>query len=107
MTLTQQPPRLRAGVLVMAAGCSAWVALMSFALLGCPGSEPATARDAPIPPSRTADLILTGGKIKTSHGWAEALAVRHGVIVAIGDANSVEALRTSATRTINLTGDTV
>src|ERR1700761_5772359 len=54
-----------------------------------------------------ADLILTGGKIKTSHGWVEALAVRHGVIIAAGDAKSVEPLRTSTTQTLNLAGQTV
>ena len=54
-----------------------------------------------------ADLILTHGKIKTPAGWAEALAVRKGVILAVGDAKSVEALRAPGTQVIDLGGDTV
>ncbi len=54
-----------------------------------------------------ADLILTGGKVKTSAGWAEALAVRDGVIVAVGSAAEVDALRIWRTQVINLNGDTV
>ncbi len=54
-----------------------------------------------------ADLILTGGKIKTPSGWVEALAVRDGVIVAVGSAQEVDALRIWRTQVIDLKGDTV
>lgn len=53
------------------------------------------------------DLILTHAHIKTPAGWAEALAVSRGVIVAIGDAQSIEARRTSETRVLDLGGATV
>jgi hypothetical protein len=54
-----------------------------------------------------ADLILTGGKVKTATGWAEALAVRDGVIVAVGTVEEVDALRIWRTQVIDLKGDTV
>ena len=56
---------------------------------------------------RPADLILSGGHVKTSSGWAQALAVRRGVIVALGDAKSVEAFHGPHTKTIELAGATV
>src|SRR5215831_6914816 len=56
---------------------------------------------------RPADLILSGGHVRTSSGWALALAVRRGVIVAVGDAKSVEAFRGPQTETIELAGATV
>jgi hypothetical protein len=54
-----------------------------------------------------ADLILTGGKVKTPTGWAEALAVRDGVIIAVGTAEEIDALRIWRTQLIDLKGDTV
>lgn len=54
-----------------------------------------------------ADLIVTGGKVRTSAGWADAMAVRHGVIVAVGDAAAVAKLRGPATRVLDLKGATV
>jgi len=58
-------------------------------------------------PDRPADLILSGGHIKTSSGWAQALAIRRGVIVAVGDVKSVGAFRGPRTRTVELAGATV
>jgi len=58
-------------------------------------------------PDRPADLILSGGHVKISSGWAQALAVRRGVIVALGDAKSVEAFRGPHTKTMELAGATV
>ena len=66
-----------------------------------------SATDTPAPDRAAVDLILTHAHIKTSTGWAEALAVRGGVIVAVGDAKSVEALRTDGTRVLDLGGETV
>lgn len=57
--------------------------------------------------SEPAELILTHGRIKTPEGWAEALAIRNGVIVAVGDAKAIDALRTPRTRVIELSGATV
>jgi predicted amidohydrolase YtcJ len=89
--------------LMLAGACAAWAALPSASL----SAAPAPAPSSPIAGDGAADLILTGGKIKTSHGWVEALAVRHGVIIAVGDAKSVESARTSTTQTLNLAGQTV
>ncbi len=63
------------------------------------GSAPAT--------EIAADLILTGGRIKTPTGWAEALAMRDGVIIAVGTAGEIDTLRIWRTQVINLDGDTV
>ena len=56
---------------------------------------------------QSADLIVTGGRIRTGTAWSEAMAVRHGVIVAVGDAAAVAGYRTAATRVLNLAGGTV
>jgi len=63
----------------------------------------------PLPPGseRAPDLVLTGGHVKTPGGWAEALAVRRGVIVAVGTATDVGALRGPNTQVIGLDGGTV
>lgn len=57
--------------------------------------------------ANSADLILTGGRIRTGTGWSEAMAVRRGVIVAVGDAAAVARYRTGATRVLDLAGGTV
>ena len=54
-----------------------------------------------------ADLILTHAHIRTPGGWVEALAVRDGVIVAVGRSSAVSALRAEKTRVIDLAGKTV
>jgi predicted amidohydrolase YtcJ len=61
---------------------------------------------APLAPA-SADLILTGGEIYTPDGWAEAMAIQRGVIVAVGDAATVGALRGAGTDVIELDGAAV
>jgi hypothetical protein len=58
-------------------------------------------------PNQSADLILQGGDIYTPAGWAEAMAIRDGVIVAVGDAATVAALRGASTEVIDLEGTAV
>jgi predicted amidohydrolase YtcJ len=58
-------------------------------------------------PNQNADLILQGGEIYTTTGWAEALAITDGVIVAVGDAATVSQLRGTSTEVIDLAGATV
>jgi predicted amidohydrolase YtcJ len=58
-------------------------------------------------PPQAADLALVGGHIKTPAGWADSMAVRHGVIVAVGDAESVRAWRGPNTQEVDLHGGTV
>jgi predicted amidohydrolase YtcJ len=54
-----------------------------------------------------ADLELTGGTVRTPDGTAQALAMRRGVIVAVGDAAAVQAWRGPSTQVIDLKGRTV
>ena len=57
-----------------------------------------------------ADTILTNGRIYTldpEQPEAEALAIRAGVIVAVGDAGTVASLAGRQTRTVDLNGSTV
>jgi predicted amidohydrolase YtcJ len=54
-----------------------------------------------------ADLILEGGHIRTPDGWAEAVAVQSGVIVAVGDAAHVHSLKGPHTQIVELHGATV
>lgn len=59
------------------------------------------------PLTQPATLILTGGEIKTPAGTANAVAVRNGIIVAIGDSVAVGALRGPQTQVVDLAGSTV
>ena len=67
---------------------------------------PATVCSAasPVP---AADLILRGGEIRTPSGWAESMAVRKGVILAVADDATVLEYRGAGTRVIDLAGATV
>ena len=70
-------------------------------LTGQPG--PATAQSAAAP----ADLIVTGARVRTPAGWAEGLAVRRGVIVAVGDEVAVARTRGPRTVVLDLKGGTL
>jgi predicted amidohydrolase YtcJ len=71
-------------------------------------SMTATVAFAAAPPTPlAAELILSGGEIYTPAGWAQAMAVRRGVIIAVGDQAAVDAHKTAQTQTINLNGATV
>jgi hypothetical protein len=55
----------------------------------------------------TADLVLVGGKVRTSahsSGFAQALAVRGGTILAVGDDEEIRELTGRGTRVIDLRG---
>lgn len=54
-----------------------------------------------------ADLILVNGEIYTPNGWAQSMAIRNGVILAVGDAAAVQPLKAARTQTIDLKGATV
>ena len=54
-----------------------------------------------------ADLILAGGEIRVPGGWAQSLAIRRGVIVALGSDAQIASLRGERTRLIDLAGATV
>ena len=54
-----------------------------------------------------ADLILSGAKIFTSNEqqpWAEALAVKNGHFIYVGDSAGVSKYRSDSTRFVNLEG---
>ena len=54
-----------------------------------------------------ADLIMINGKVKASGGWADAVAIRDGLIVAVGTSEMVTSMRAENTQVIDLAGDTV
>jgi len=58
-------------------------------------------------PPKSVDLILTHAQVKTPEGWTEAMAIRDGVIVALGSHTMVIALRGEKTEVIDLEGQTV
>jgi predicted amidohydrolase YtcJ len=55
----------------------------------------------------SADLILTGGQLYTPSGWQEALAVRDGIIVAVGKADEIASHRGPHTTVVELNGRAV
>nr|WP_047165500.1 amidohydrolase [Sphingomonas sp. Y57] len=56
---------------------------------------------------KPADTILLNGQVHTPGGWAEALAIRDGVIVAVGDAKATEAYRGEGSKVVDLKGAAV
>jgi predicted amidohydrolase YtcJ len=57
--------------------------------------------------SAPADMILHNGAVRTPTGWAAALAIRDGVIVAVGDDAATAPYRGTATRMVDLGGAAV
>ena len=57
--------------------------------------------------SAAADLIMTNGQVKTSSGWAEAIAIQDGVITAIGTSKDITEQRGKETKVIDLNGQTL
>ncbi len=53
------------------------------------------------------DLVLINGQIKTPSGWQQAIAISDGVIVSVGDTDTVSAMVTGETEVIDLKGSTV
>ncbi|MES2498837.1 MAG: amidohydrolase [Pseudomonadota bacterium] len=54
-----------------------------------------------------ADMILLNGQVYTPTGWAEALAIRDGVIVAVGNSQATDPYRGSASKIVDLKGAAV
>jgi hypothetical protein len=54
-----------------------------------------------------ADLILTRGEIYTPDGWAQAVAIQKGVIIAVGDEAAANQYRTAKTQIVDLQGAAV
>jgi predicted amidohydrolase YtcJ len=57
--------------------------------------------------AQEADLILLGGEVYTPSGWQEAVAIRSGVIIAVGTDAAVNPLLGSGARVIDLEGAAV
>jgi predicted amidohydrolase YtcJ len=99
------------------ASCAALIAAFALAFVSfaqvpqAPGARGAGGPPGGPPggqaPTTPADLILTGGKVYTPAGWAEAMAIQRGVIIAVGNAASVSALRGAQTQVIELRGAAV
>lgn len=53
------------------------------------------------------ELILANGQVRTPSGWAQALAIKRGVIVEVGSVDLVNRHRGEGTRVIDLGGATV
>jgi predicted amidohydrolase YtcJ len=71
------------------------------------GGALALAATAALAAEKPADTILLNGRVHTPTGWAEAVAVRDGVIVAVGDTKATDAYRGSGSKVVDLKGATV
>jgi predicted amidohydrolase YtcJ len=81
--------------------------LSSFALVSIAGLLFHRAADAQAP-ATPADTILTNGQIYTADGtFAEALAIKGGVILAVGTNAAVQPYRAATTKVMDLGGHTV
>ncbi len=56
---------------------------------------------------RAADLLLVNAHIKTVSGWSESMAIRDGIIAAVGSTKEIQALAGKKTRILDLEGETV
>lgn len=86
---------MKRSLMTLAAGA------MALAAAGLSGGAAAADKD------QAADLILQNGKILTPGGYAEAMAVRNGVLVAIGSSGDVADWRKPRTKVVDLKGGTV
>jgi predicted amidohydrolase YtcJ len=50
---------------------------------------------------------MTNAHVRTTSGWSEALAIRNGIIVAVGGAAEIQALGSKGTQILDLGGETV
>ena len=57
--------------------------------------------------AQSADLVLTNAQVFTPSGWEQAIAVRDGVIVGLGDTSSMEEHTGPGTQVVDLHGSTV
>jgi predicted amidohydrolase YtcJ len=62
---------------------------------------------ATLPVEGQADMILVNGQVKTSTGWAEAMAVRDGIVTAVGKTSEIRPLGGPKTTIIDVAGETV
>ncbi len=62
---------------------------------------------SPARASEEADLILTNADVYTPDGWAKSVAVRDGIIVAVGDDAATSGFKGSETRILDLGGQTL
>ncbi len=53
------------------------------------------------------DMVMINGQIRTPGGWSEAMAVRGGVITALGDSAAIRAQADAHTRVVDLGGRAV
>ncbi len=90
---------------------SAAASIVSVLILAACGTLAVAARaDAPAPSlaaAARADLILENGHFYTPRGWAQAVAIRNGVLVEVGTRAAAHARKTDATQVIDLQGATV
>lgn len=80
------------------------IAVGAVAAAGCPA--PVRAPPPPPPPAPVADLVLTGGAVRTPDGVVEALAVKGGRIAEVGPAERVATWIGPATKVVDLKGAT-
>lgn len=72
------------------------------------GAAAVAVAQTPASESLPADTLLVNGEIyRADGGWAQAVAIRHGVIVAVGDAGSVQRFKGANTKVIDLAGQAV
>lgn len=82
------------------AGSKSWVAAVPL-IVGAALTAPAAAA------SLDADLILSHAQIDTPSGWAAAMAVKQGVIIAIGTEAEAPRYRGAKTQVLDLQGAAV
>jgi len=79
--------------------------LVFLIVMGCARQDDQESEKSAV--AQPADLVLINGGIYTvdaDRSWAEAAAIRNGLIVAVGDNSEIEAFIGPDTRTIDLTG---
>ena len=82
------------------------VAMLPFALVAAvPAAAQFNQERAELP--EPAETVLHNGRIYTPSGWASAIAIAHGAIVAVGDDAAIAPHRASGTKMVDLGGNMV
>lgn len=75
--------------------------VVSFLLVGCAANNDSVDNPA------ASELVLINGSVKTPSGWAEAVAIRDGLILQAGDTEDIQKTADASTQIVDLNGHVV
>ena len=83
-----------------------WLGLCTICMWSSTAQAQFTGPGEAVPPPQ-AELVVQNARIYTPDGWAQAMAVAHGTIVAIGEQSTVDLYLSGSTRVLDAGGRTL